>query len=161
MRTCGSSSCGTTPNDTWVVVNAESYLAVNGSGDAVTEGGFFVGSINTVWVQASLNFWEWWNQPPTMLPAQATQVQKVLPIATSGGGFLSNLGGGSVDSESAAAMFEVQAHFVCASPQRGVAVVEVTQKFFYSNDGGGMIQAGFAFGDSGVMRPAAAIAVLS
>jgi hypothetical protein len=57
MRTCGSSSCGTTPNDTWVVVNADSYLAVNGSCDAFTEG-FFVGSINTVWVQASLNVWE-------------------------------------------------------------------------------------------------------
>jgi hypothetical protein len=113
------------PDDTWVVVNVESYLAVNGPCDAFTEGGFLVGSINTVWVwvQASLNAWEWWNQPPTMLPPQATQVQKVLSIATSGGGFLSNLGGGSVDSESVAGMFDVKRTLFALSPQ-GVAVFE-------------------------------------
>jgi hypothetical protein len=148
------------PNDAWAVINVESNLTVNGSCDAFAEGGFFLGSLNTLWVQASLNVWEWWNQPPTMLSPQATQVQKVLSVTANGGGFLSNLGGGSIDSESAAGMFDVR-RTLFSLPPRGVAVFEVTLEFFYKNDGGGMIQAGFAFGDSGVRCPAVVIAVLS
>lgn len=145
------------PKDTGAVVNVESYLAVNGSCDAFTEPGIFFGSINTVWVQASLNVWEWWNQPPTMLPPQATQVQHVLTIAASGGGFAS---GGGVESKSAAGLFDVK-RTLFALPPKGVAVFEVTLEFFYSNNGGGMIQARFAHGDLGVMCPAVVIAVLS
>jgi len=148
------------PNDKWSVVNVESNLAVNGTCDAYTEGGFFVGSINTLWVQTTLNVWEWWNQPPTLLPPQATQTQKVLSIAVSGGGFLSNLGGGGIKSKSANGIHDVR-RTLFSLPPHGVAVFEVTLEFFYENTDGGMIQVNFASVDFGLMCPAVVIAVLS
>ena len=96
------------PIDKWAVVNVESNLAVNGACDAFAEGGFLAGSLNSVFVQASLNVWEWWNNPPTMLSPQATQAQRVLAVAASGGGPLSNLGGGSVDSKSASGIHDLR-----------------------------------------------------
>ena len=148
------------PNDKWAVVNVESNLAVNGVCDAFAEGGFLAGSLNGVFVQASLNVWEWWNHPPTMLSPQATQTQKVVAVTVSGGGFLSNLGGGSVDSASASGIFDVR-RTLFSLPPNGVAVFEVTLEFFYDNTNGGMIQANFASGDFGVKCPAVVIAVLS
>lgn len=148
------------PVDKWAVVNVESNLAVNGACDAFAEGGFLVGSLNSVFVQVSLNVWEWWNQPPTMLSPQATQAQRVLAVTASGGGLLSNLGGGSVDSASASGIFDVR-RTSFTLPPNGVAVFEVTLEFFYDNTGGGMIQANFASGDFGVKCPAVVIALLS
>ena len=148
------------PIDKWVVVNVESNLAVNGACDAFAEGGFLVGSLNSVFVRASLNVWEWWNQPPTMLSPQATQTQRVLAVAASGGGFLSNLGGGSVDSASASGIHDLR-RTLFSLPPHGVAVFEVALEFFYDNTGGGMIQANFASGDFGVKCPAVVIALLS
>jgi hypothetical protein len=148
------------PVDKWVVVNVESNLAVNGVCDAFAEGGFFVGSINSLFVQASLNIWEWWNQPPTMLSPQATQTQGILALAIGGGGFLSNLGGGNVDSKTASAIRDLR-RTLFSLPPHGVAVFEVTLEFFYDNTGGGMIQANFASGEFGVKCPAVVIAVLS
>jgi hypothetical protein len=148
------------PIDKWAVVNVESYLAVNGACDAFAEGGFLAGSLNSVFVQASLNVWEWWNNPPTMLSPQATQAQRVLAVAASGGGPLSNLGGGSVDSKSASGIHDLR-RTLFSLPPNGVAVFEVALEFFYDNTGGGMIQANFASGDFGVKCPAVVIAVLS
>jgi hypothetical protein len=148
------------PNDRWVVVNVESNLAVNGSCDAFAEGGFLVGSLNSVYVQASLNVWEWWNQPPTNPFPQATQTQKVLAVSAAGGGFLSNLGGGSIDSASASGIYDLRRSLFSLSPN-GVAVFEVTLEFSYDNTGGGMIQVNFASGDFEVKCPAVVIAVLS
>ena len=148
------------PIDKFAVVNVESNLAVNGACDAFAEGGFLIGSQNGVFVQASLNVWEWWNQPPTMLSPQATQTQRVLAVTASGGGFLSNTGGGSVDSASANGIFDLR-RILFSLPPHGVAVFEVTLEFFYDNVGGGMIQANFASRDFGVMCPAVVIAVLS
>src|SRR4030095_12642680 len=122
--------------------------------------GFFVGSLNAVFVQATLNVWEWWNQPPTMLSPQATQVQKVLAVSASGGGFLSDLGGGDVDSASANAIHDLRRTLVSVPPN-GVVVFEVALEFYYDNTGGGMIQANFASGDFGLMCPAVVIAILS
>jgi hypothetical protein len=45
------------PNDKWAVVNVESNLAVNGVCDAFAEGGILAGSLNSVFVQTSLNVW--------------------------------------------------------------------------------------------------------
>ena len=148
------------PNDTWVIVNVESYLAANGACDAFAEGGLLSGTINSVWVQATLNVWEWWHHPPTLLPPQATQTQRVLSVVTHGGGFLSNLGGGTVESASANGLFDVRRTLV-SLPPRGVVVLEVALEFFYDNTGGGMIQARFASGDFGVMCPAVVMALLS
>jgi hypothetical protein len=148
------------PSDKWAVVNVESYLAVNGACDAFAEGGFIAGSINSVFVQASLNVWEWWNQPPTMLSPQATQTRGILALATHGGGFLSNLGGGNVESKSASGIKDLR-RTLFSLPPHGVAVFEVALECFYDNTGGGMIQANFASGDFGVKCPAVVIAVLS
>jgi hypothetical protein len=148
------------PNDRWTVVNVESNLAVNGACDAFAEGGWLGGSINSLFVQASLNVWEWWNQPPTLLPPQATQVRGFLALAVSGGGLLSNLGGGNIHSKSANGIFDVR-RTLFSLPPNGVAVFEVTLEFFYENTGGGMIQVNFASGSFGVMCPAVVIAILS
>ncbi len=148
------------PNDKFVVVNVESNLAVNGACDAFAEGGFFVGSLNSLFVQTSLNVWEWWNNPPTTLPPQATQTLRVLAVTEAGGGPLSNLGGGSVDSASANGIFDVR-RTLFSLPPRGVAVFEVALELFYANEGGGMIQVNFASGDFGVKCPAVVIALLS
>jgi hypothetical protein len=145
------------PNDTWVIVNVESYLAANGACDAFAESGLLWGTINSVWVQATLNIWEWWHHPPTLLPPQATQTQKVLSVVTQGGGLL---GGGTVESRSANGLFDLRRTLV-SLPPRGVAVFEVALEFFYDNTGGGKIQARFASGDFGVMCPAVVMAVLS
>ena len=107
------------PNDKWILVNVESYLAANGACDAFAEGGFLSGTINSVWVQATLNVWEWWHHPPTLLPPQATQTQRVLSVVTHGGGFLSNLGGGTVESASANGLFDVRRALFSLPPQRG------------------------------------------
>jgi hypothetical protein len=144
------------PNDKFVLVNVESYLAVNGACDAFAEGGILTGSINSVWVQATLNVWEWWHHPPTLLPPQATQTQKVLSIATAGG----SLGVGSVKSKSANGLFDLR-RTMFSLPPHGVAVFEVALEFHYDNTDGGMIQARFADGDSGLMCPAMVIAILS
>ena len=148
------------PIDKFVVVNVESNLAVNGACDVFAEGGFFAGSLNALWVQTTLNVWEWWNQPPTLLSPQATQTQKVLAIAESGGGFLSDLGGGSIDSANASGIFDVR-RTLFSIPPNGVAVFEVTLEFFYDNTGGGMTQVNFASGAFEVKCPAVVIAVLS
>jgi hypothetical protein len=148
------------PADKFALVNVESNLAVNGACDAFAEGGFLVGSINSVFVQATLNIWEWWNQPPTLLSPQATQTKGIMALATHGGGFLSNLGGGNVESKSTSGIHDVRRTFF-SLPPRGVAVFEVTLEFFYENTGGGMIQARFASGDLGVKCPAVVIALLS
>ena len=144
------------PNDRFALVNVESYLAVNGACDAFAEGGIFMGSINSVWVQATLNVWEWWNESPTLLPPQATQTQHVLTIVTSGG----SLGVGSVESKSANRLLDLR-RTMFSLPPGGVAVFEVALEFFYDNTDGGMIQARFAHGDSGLMCPAMVIAILS
>ena len=148
------------PIDKFVVVNVESNLTVNGACDAFAEGGFLSGSINTLFVQASLHVWEWWNNPPTLLSPQATQTRGILALATHGGGFLSNLGGGNIHSKSASGIFDLR-RTLFSLPPHGVAVFEVTLEFFPDNTGGGMIQANFASGEFGVKCPALVIAVLS
>jgi hypothetical protein len=148
------------PSDSWAVVDVVSNLTLKGSCDAFAEGGFLFGSLNTVFVKAVLNVWEWWNQPPTTPPPQATQTQNVLALGADGGGFLSLFGGGSVESASASGSYDLR-RTLFTLPPGGVAVFEVMLEFAYYNLDGGMIQVGFAYGDNEVKCPAVAIAVLS
>jgi hypothetical protein len=89
-----------------------------------------------------------------------TAAVPVSQSVSNGGGFLSNLGGGNVDSKTASAIRDLS-RSLFSLPPHGVAVFEVTLEFFYDNTGGGMIQANFASGDFGVKCPAVVIAVLS
>lgn len=148
------------PNDRWVLVNVESNLAVNGFCDAFAVGGFIVGSINSLFVQATLKIWEWWNNPPTNPLAQAAQTRGILSLALSGGGVLSNLGGGHIHSKTANGVYDLR-HNLFSIPPHGVVVFEVTLEFLFDNDGGGMTQANFSSGDFQVKCPAVVIAFLS
>lgn len=148
------------PNDRWVIVNVESNLMLNGACDEFEEGGFLSGSVSNLYVDARLNVLEWWNQPPTSPFPQATQGQHVLSLSASGGGVLSNLGGGTVESASVAGTFDLSRSLFLIPPN-GVAVFEVTLAFVYDNSDGGMVQINFASGGFQVMCPALVIAILS
>jgi len=148
------------PSDRWAIVNVESALALNGTVDEFEEGGIFSGSVSNLSVDVRLNVWEWWNQPPTSPFPQATQSQHVLSLSASGGGFLSSLGGGTVESASIQGNFDLSRRLFLLPPN-GVAVFEATLLFSYNNFDGGMIQVNFASGDFQVMCPALVIAILS
>lgn len=148
------------PSDSWTIVNVESNLVLNGSCDEFEEGGILSGSVSNLSVDARLNVWEWWNQPPTSPFPQPTQSQHVLSLTASGGGFLSGLGGGTVESASVGGSFDLSRSLFLLPPN-GVAVFETTLEFSYSNFDGGMVQINFASGDFEVMCPAVVIAILS
>jgi hypothetical protein len=148
------------PKDSWVIVNVESNLMLNGECDEFEEGGYLSGSVSNLYVDARLNVLEWWNQPPTSPFPQATQAQHVLSLSASGGGVLSNLGGGTVESASVAGTFDLSRSLFLIPPN-GVAVFEVTLGFVYDNSDGGMVQINFASGGFQVMCPALVIAILS
>jgi hypothetical protein len=148
------------PSDRWAIVNVESNLGLNGSCDEFEEGGILSGSVSNLSVDAVLNVWEWWNQPPTSPFPQPTQSQHVLSLSADGGGFLSGLGGGTVKSASVRGTFDLRRNLFLLPPN-GVAVFEATLRFSYSNFDGGMIQIDFASGDFEVVCPAVVIAILS
>jgi hypothetical protein len=148
------------PRDSWAIVNVESNLMLLGACDEFEEGGFLSGSASTLTVDARLNVWEWWNQPPTSPGAQPAQAQPVLSLSADGGGFLSDLGGGTVKSASVAGTFDLSRR-IFLIPPNGVAVFETTLAFFYTNTDGGMVQMNFASDGFQVMCPAVVIAILS
>jgi len=148
------------PKDSWVIVSVASNLMLNGECDEFEEGGYLSGSVSNLNVDARLNVLEWWNQPPTSPFPQATQAQHVLTLSASGGGVLSNLGGGTVESATVAGTFDLS-RSVFLIPPNGVAVFEVTLAFVYDNSDGGMVQVNFASSGFQVMCPSLVIGILS
>jgi hypothetical protein len=148
------------PKDSWVIVSIASNLMLNGECDEFEEGGYLSGSVSNLNVDARLNVLEWWNQPPTSPFPQATQAQHVLTLSASGGGVLSNLGGGTVESATVAGTFDLS-RSVFLIPPNGVAVFEVTLAFVYDNSDGGMVQVNFASSGFQVMCPSLVIGILS
>jgi hypothetical protein len=148
------------PRDAWTIINAGTYLQLNGQCDEFEQGGFLSGSVSDLTVMALLNVWEWWNQPPTSPYSQPTQSQIVVSFGADGGGFLSDLGGGNVVSRDVNGNYDLSRSLFLLPPN-GVAVFEVMLQFTYENYDGGMVQVIFEGGNYQVMCPAIVIAILS
>jgi hypothetical protein len=148
------------PSDRYAVVNVATTLGLNGQCDAFEEGGILSGSVSNLNGYARLAVWEWWNQPPTSPFPQATQSVHVANLAASGGGFLSALGGGTVQSVAVNGAFELT-RSLFLMPPGGVGVFEATLEFTYNNFDGGEVQVDFVGGARKVISPALLVTFLS
>jgi hypothetical protein len=75
------------PNDRDTVINAASYLAVNGSCQLDANSGFlgiFPGGTSSLALTAFMNIWELWNQPPNFVQ---TQTLPIFSQSANGGGW--------------------------------------------------------------------------
>ncbi len=145
------------PASTYAVVNVESYLALNGFCAAWADGGVAPENWAGFGLHASLDVFEWWNQPPTVPPAQSTQDQLLnTPNAVADGFF----DPGDYESAAIAGNYDVSyREFIL--PQQGVAVFSVSFGILHEIYGHGGLELDFSGGDFEVVCPAVVIAILS
>jgi hypothetical protein len=148
------------PVDRFAAVNVASFLALNGSCEAGADGGtagIFPGGTSSLQLQAFLNVWQWWEQPPTQAFPEVTQRRDVLNLSADGGGWFGSVG--AIEVRSVSGNFDVS-YSLFVLPPNGVAVFEVTLLVSYQNDDG-RIALDFSSGAFEVMCPEVAIAILT
>jgi hypothetical protein len=145
------------PSSAYVVINVESYLAMNGFNLAWASPSFYLGNFVGLDITAFLAVYEWWNQPPISPPTQASQNQRVDGTwATSVGPF----DPGGTDSDFVNGLYDLSYRELVIPPQE-VAVFEVGVDFWSYIQSDGWTAADFAGGDYQVMCPALVIAILT
>lgn len=145
------------PASTYAVVNVESYLALNGFCAAWADGGVLPDNWAGFGLHASLNVFEWWNQPPTVPPAQAAQDQLLNTTHAVANGVFDP---GDYESAAVAGNYDVSYREFILPPQ-GVAVFEVSFGALHEIFGDGSLELDLSSGDFGIMCPAVVIAILS
>jgi len=148
------------PNDTFAAVNVASFLSLNGSCEASADGGtagIFPGGTSHLQLQAFLNVWQWWEQPPIQAFPEATQRRDVLNLSADGGGWFGSVG--DIEVRPVSGNFDVT-YNLFVLPPHGVAVFEVTLLVSYQNDDG-RIALDFSSGGFEVRCPEVAIAILT
>ncbi len=145
------------PASTYAVVNVETYLALNGFCAAWADGGVLPDNWAGFGLHASLNVYEWWNQPPTVPPAQATQDQLLNTTHAVANGFFDP---GDYESAAIAGNYDVSYREFILPPQ-GVAVFEASFGILHEIFGDGSLELDFSSGNFGIMCPAVVIAILS
>ena len=143
------------PSDYHAVINASSYLALNGYFRAYAEGSLSYlwnvgGHTSSMYLSASLNCWEWWNQPPTLT---RSDTKPVLELSANAGFFDDT----QTKTLSDVVDFEVDQFVV---PPNGVVVFEVALNMSYSVDDG-HVHINFEDGGHEVVCPAISIALLT
>jgi hypothetical protein len=145
----------TNPDIHSVVLNVESYLAVNGFCTAGADGGFIANNSTLLDVVVFLQLFIDPNQP-TFPPSQPGQNILAGEVFANGGGFF---GLGEVRSLAVAGNYDViYRNFIV--PGNSVAVFRVTLSSSVTADGGGFAAADFASGAFRVMCPALFLAIV-
>jgi hypothetical protein len=79
------------PSDKHAVINCHAYLVLNGYCAAGSDGGLLEGSRNSILsLSAYVNFYQWWNDPPTLPLFQPSQNAVAAALSTDSGGFLAD-----------------------------------------------------------------------
>ncbi len=141
----------TNPNDRWVVINAESYLAVNGLCE------MFVGpdDFGVIGFNAFLEVLQYWNNPPTYPASEDEQVTSVFDITADGGW---PFGLGDYATASIGGTYDVR-YDALSVPPHGTVVFEVELGGYHYVEGGS-ISLDLASGGFQTMCPAVVLAIV-
>jgi hypothetical protein len=139
------------PSDRYVVINAESYLLLNGFCDILAA----TNNRSHLSLSAAMSLWQWWNSPPTLAPSQASAGVTFANLAVSAGPF----DPGESQSQSIGGIYDLT-YQLFLMPPRGVVVFEVSLIISHYTDGG-WVEVDFASGDFETMCPAVVLAIVS
>lgn len=129
---------------------------LNGFCRSGSDGGFWPDSrYSSLRVRAKLYPLEWWNQPPTSPPEQASQSQEVLSLSTGTSGFGSL---GAIETEEISGEYNLPYDFFIV-PSHDVAVFEIVMYVSYQLSDGS-IEADFSSGDFRVLCPGVTVAIV-
>ena len=146
------------PNDRDTVINAASYLTVNGSCQLDADSGFlgiFPGGTSSLALTAFMNIWELWNQPPNSVQ---TQTLPIFSQSANGGGWFGSVG--------AVLSFTVNnstgdlTYYQLVLPPNAAVAFEVTFQVTPQIDNGS-VQIDFSSGSFEVRCPLVEIGILS
>ena len=84
------------PNDFYALLNARADIELHGGVGVSAHQGLFSGAEAFASVQCRLEYWEWWNQPPTISPLPPAALEQVVSLYKSGGALF---GGPETDSK--------------------------------------------------------------
>jgi hypothetical protein len=146
------------PNDRDTVINAASYLAVNGSCQLDANGGFlgiFPGGTSSLALTAFMNIWELWNQPPN---SAQTETLSIFSQSANGGGWFGSVG--AVLSFSVNDSTGDLIYYQLVLPPNAAVAFEVTFQVAPQIDNGS-IEIDFSSGSFEVRCPLVEIGILS
>lgn len=116
------------PTEYYAVINASSFLVLNGYCRVGRDGGIFPDYRHSeVRLMANLYPWEWWNTPPTLPAWQSNQQQELLDLWVSGGGTFDV---GAIDARDVYTAANLQ-YTLFLVPPHGVVVFEVALDVHY------------------------------
>jgi len=150
-----------TPKDKYVVINVDGYLVLNGYCQAGAGGGFWPSDrYSKISVDARLDIYEWWNQPPTSPFSQPDQTQSAIipPLEVSAEGFLEV---GGIEYTTLFRGYDLSHTLMLVPPQAWVVFAVTTSIASVNGNDSSHTEADFASGDFHVMSPAVHVAVLS
>jgi len=149
----------TNPRDTYLLADVHAYLTFNGYAFVTADSGFFPNEQRyaKARVTGSLFILEWWNQPPTSPPGQASQqiTAANLSVDTSGWDNPGAIGGGRIFRGYDLSYTQLIA------PPGGTVVFRVLVNVFIETGTGGSAEVDFASGDFQVGSPAILVQILS
>jgi hypothetical protein len=150
-------------NDTGsdAVVNVSTYLIAYGFWELVVDNWPILGGASSASLYLDAHLWpyEWWNQPPTLPIYESSLDEQVLYVSLTGSGVpftqdpSANSGYVSYPANLAYTNFSI--------PQDGVAVFEVDLQMVYSTFLGGYVDADFDFRDYQIICPYLRVDILT
>jgi hypothetical protein len=143
------------PSDKYAVINAESYLTLNGSSVVAADSAFFGLQSNISWIELRVyfNILEYWNKPPTTPPFESTQLAYALDLGANGGWL------GDYEVAMVNGTYDVRYDQFVLAPL-GVAIFEVSLVIETWTDGG-FTEIDFASGNFEVICPGLLIGILT
>jgi hypothetical protein len=147
------------PNDKFAVINADGYSIFHGTAFVGVGGGNFPANRSaSVRLTATLQIFEWWNQPPTSPFVQPDQSAEILNLRVSAGGFFEV---GAIDLRNVFRGSDLR-HTLMLVPPRGVVVFAVTTAASMgTGQDNGLAEIDFASGEFMVGSPAVLVTVLT
>jgi hypothetical protein len=146
------------PNDTYTVINAASYVSVNGSCQLDANGGalgILPGGNSSLDLSASMTIWELWDQPPNSL---LTETLQIFSQSANGGGWFSSVG--AVEHFSVNTSTGDLIYYQLVLPPNAAVAFEVTFQIDAQIDNGSA-QIDFSSGSFEVRCPLVEIGILS
>jgi hypothetical protein len=146
------------PNDRDTVINAASYLSVNGSCNLDADGGalgIFPGGTSGLGLTAFMDIWELWNQPPS---AVQTETLVIFSKTVTGGGWFGSVG--AVETFDVNESTADLVYYQLVLPPNGAVAFEVNLQVGPEIDGGS-VEIDFSSGSFEVKCPLVEIGILS
>jgi hypothetical protein len=145
------------PSDRFAVVNVLAFIALHGFCRAGANGGFFPGDrYASLSITVRLNVLEWWNQPPTSPPPQASQQFLAATLKATAYDFGDP---GDIEVLDVSHGYELD-YYQFILPPKAVAVFEPTVAMGYGTSDG-VINIDFATGDFEVRCPLISVDILT